>query len=266
MSEGAIVAGAQPRVSNRLDRAMADGRPAMICYLPIGDPSAPEDLVDVYIENGVDVLEIGIPVANPYLDGPIIRDSMERVRRAGVDARKIAMMTAQVRRRHPEQAMVWMSYAPAIDDRELVRLAKRAGVDGVLFVEPARMLSSLAGELAKVGVHLLHFMPRDLPRGDVAAARASGGYVMLQAVAGRTGAGDGTRRLPDSSDRIRQLRRAGVKTPIALGIGIHSPAQARQAVRMGASGVIIGSELVRLARRGSDTVAQYLKEIREALS
>lgn len=254
----------QMQVKNRLDRAMAR-KPALICYLPTGDPTAPPDLADLYVEQGVDVLEIGIPVPNPYVDGETIRASMERVRQAGVDAAKIATISGRIRRRHPGQAMVWMSYASGMAAHDLVRLANRAGIDGLLFVEPARLFGKLSDDLADIGIHLLHFMPRGLPRPDVLAARSSGGYVMLQARNGPTGGGASQRRLPDSKRQIRELHKAKVRTPIALGIGIRTPAQARRAIEMGADGVIIGSEMVRLAQLGADAVADYLTEMRQAL-
>ena len=41
------------------------GRPAVVCYVPLGDPLAPaSDLLDAYADAGVDVLEIGIPTAH----------------------------------------------------------------------------------------------------------------------------------------------------------------------------------------------------------
>ena len=251
---------------NRLDRALEQRRPTLIGYLPLGDPAMPRGLAELYVKGGVDVLEIGLPVPNPYLDGTTIRESMRRVSEANVGARELAGLTARLRRRHPGQPMVWMTYGPVMRAEELVRLAGRASIDGVLFVEPARYFGDLSSQLVALGVHLLHFLARDLPEPDVAAARQSGGYVMLPATAGLTGAGDARRKLPDSTQLIHRLRRAGVSTPVALGIGIHSPAQAKDAVEMGADAVVIGSELVRQAAVGRSAVAEYLGELREAVS
>ncbi len=266
MSAAATTDGRIMLAKNRLDETLRERRPALICYLPLGDPAMPRGLAELYIKSGVDVLEIGLPVPNPYLDGITIRESMDRVRLANVGPREIATLTARLRRRHPQQAMVWMTYGPTIPPAELVGIARRASVDGVLFVEPARHFGDLSNQLGAAGVHLLHFLARDLRQPDVAAARDSGGYVMLQATAGPTGGGDRCRRLPDSASLIRRLRRERIKTPVALGIGIQSPAQARQAVEMGADAVIVGSELVRLAGTSLSAVAEYLDELREALA
>lgn len=262
----AVGSAALDGVVNHLDAALRGARPALICYLPLGDPALPSGLADVYVEAGVDVLEIGLPVANPYVDGPTIRDSMQRSLRAGMTPTRAARETAALRERFPEQALVWMSYGPVFVPRRLVQLADRAGVDGVLFVEPARHFAALAAQFAERGVHLLHFLARELPAADVAAARASRGYVMLQGISGATGMGDPAQPLPDSAPLIETLRQAGVRTPVALGIGVTTPAQACQAIEMGADAVIVGSTVVQYALRGDQAVRTYLGELRAALS
>lgn len=260
------VLGAAHVVVNRLDDVFARARPALICYLPLGDSAVPADLVELYVECGVDVLEIGVPAPNPYLDGPLIRDSMDRARAAGVDPRTAAELTARLRERHPDQAAVWMSYGSLVEADELVTLARRAEVDAMLFAEPARHFEPLAQALSGAGVHLLHFLSYELPPVDVAAARVSGGYLMLQAIPGVTGSWSRRTPLPDSRERIDRLRAAGIDTPIALGIGISTPRQASQAVAMGADGVIVGSTMVERALRGRDTLRRYLRELRRAIA
>jgi tryptophan synthase alpha subunit len=64
--------------ANRIDGVFERGRPALICYLPLGDPGVGADLVRTYAECGVDVLEIGVPGSYPYLDGPTISASLRR--------------------------------------------------------------------------------------------------------------------------------------------------------------------------------------------
>jgi tryptophan synthase alpha chain len=61
------------------------------------------------------------------------------------------------------------------------------------------------------------------------------------------------------------LRTLGVKTPIALGIGIANPEQARAAVEMGADGVIIGTLMVETMLQGRSAVKELLLSLRGAL-
>lgn len=250
---------------NRLDRGFSSGGPGLICYLPLGDPLAVDGLADRYVEAGVDVLEIGVPVPNPYVDGAKVRSSMARALAAGMTPQRAAEEIARLRDRFPEQAMVWMSYGSAVDQTELVALAASARVDGVLFPESARHFHDLAGWLLDDDIHLLHYLPRDAPDVDVEQARGSGGYLMLQAVGGLTGVSRADAPLPDSRPLMEQIRASGVQTPIALGIGLSTAEHVHQAVDMGADAVIVGSAVLDAARLGPGELDGLLRQLRAAV-
>ena len=58
-----------------IDRAKAQGRAALIGYLPAGYPTV-EDTIAAGIalaENGADLIEIGIPYSDPVMDGHVIQ-------------------------------------------------------------------------------------------------------------------------------------------------------------------------------------------------
>lgn len=251
--------------NNRLDLGFSSGGPGLICYLPLGDPEAVRDLAERYIEAGVDVLEIGVPAANPYLDGPVVRKSMQRALAAGTTLEVVAEETAALRERHPHQAMIWMGYGAWTAEDRVVELAAATGVDGVLFPEPARWFSRMQKRLAEVGVHQLHFLLRDAGPLDVEHAGTAGGYLMLQAVDGATGSGTPDGMLPDSTGLIRRIRSAGVTAPIALGVGISSPDQVREAVAMGADAAIVGSTVLEAALNGAGPLRETLGALRNAV-
>lgn len=58
-----------------IDRAKAEGRAALIGYLPAGYPDvqASIDAGIALARNGADLIEIGIPYSDPVMDGPIIQ-------------------------------------------------------------------------------------------------------------------------------------------------------------------------------------------------
>lgn len=248
---------------DRIAAAFGRGRPALICYLPLGDPAGGDDLPELYAECGVDVLEYGVPGGDPYLDGRTISDSIRRARVAGVTVRRASGLIAEHRAALPDAAMVWMTYPPD-DPSGLVDAVVASGVDGLLIPLQARSYGALARRLEAEGVHFLHFLEHDPQLRDVqAAVEASSGYLMLQANPGPTGIKPVV--LPDNGAVIGMLRTLGVKTPIALGIGIANPEQARAAVEMGADGVIIGTLMVETMLRGHTALRELLLSFREAL-
>jgi tryptophan synthase alpha chain len=251
------------RPPNRIDSVFARSRPALICYLPLGDPAIGFELPDIYAGAGVDVFEIGVPGGDPVLDGPTIADSLARAEQAGITPARAAESIASWREALPDQAMVWMTY-PADGAGALVDAAAAAGVDGVLFPAPARRFPVLSRQLERRGVHFVHFLSHDPTLREVREAAAKGsGYVMLQAAPGRTGTRTGP--LPDSAWLIDDLRRLGLEAPIALGIGVSEPEQAQAAIRMGADAVIVGSATVEACLAGPEALASFLRSLREAL-
>jgi len=246
----------------RLAAAFARSR-ALICYLPLGDPAAGDDLAELYRDCGVDILEIGVPGGDPSLDGRTIADSIRRARNAGVNLRTASELIAGYRRALPATAMVWMTYPPD-DPSGLVDAVATSGVDGFLTPLPARNYAGWARQLGSRGVDYIHFLEHDPGLKDVeAAVGSSRGFVMLQANPGPTGVR--TSVLPDSSGVIAMLRRLGLTTPIALGIGIANAAQARAALEMGADGVVVGSLTVETMLESRAALEELLLSLREAI-
>jgi tryptophan synthase alpha chain len=220
--------------------------------------------VETYVDCGVDILELGVPGAYPSLDGPTIATSLARAAEAGVGPESAAELIAGHRRAFPDVAMVWMTYPATPTPAPLVDLAAACGVDGVLFPGSASRFPAVAAQLVDRGIHFVHFLSHDSALRDLeAAARDGRGYVMLQATRGTTGTKVGA--LSDSTPVIATLRRLGLAAPIALGIGISTPEHARQAIGMGADGVVVGSATVEAALRGERELRAFLGSLRRAL-
>jgi tryptophan synthase alpha chain len=262
-SDGAEGVAPRPSTTGRLDTVFSRGRPALICYLPLGDPAADDELPLLYEECGVDVLEVGVPGGDPYLDGKTIVDSLKRARLAGINSKKASELIGDVRAAFDDIAAVWMTYPPD-DPTGLVELVAASGVDAFLIPQPARGYLTLATQLEERSVDFIHFLNHDPLLKDVRQAiRDSRGYVMLQANPGPTGIKPIV--LPDNAEVIAMLRRLGLTTPIALGVGIGSPAQAKAAIEMGADGVVIGSLTVEMILKGRNALKEMLLAFREAL-
>ncbi len=60
-------------VSIAFEKAKADGRAALIGYLPAGFPDVATggiDALKVLVDAGCDVIEVGLPYSDPVMDGP----------------------------------------------------------------------------------------------------------------------------------------------------------------------------------------------------
>src|SRR5437764_15483829 len=66
-------------------RARAQGRAALIGYLPAGFPSYDGCVaaLSAMVKAGVDVVEVGLPYSDPVLDGPTIQAAADQALRNG---------------------------------------------------------------------------------------------------------------------------------------------------------------------------------------
>ena len=250
---------------NALAVTLADSRPLLACYLPVGDPLIGNHIVDAYVDGGVNIVELGMPTHEPRLDGPDVADSMLRALASGIDLpRYFRQVSRELRARAPAVGTVCMSYE---DSPILARssLDTFESVDATLILSsgPAASDTHVPAGIREAGVRSVVFVPTRFTGRNIAAARACDSYVMLQAREGVTG----PRPDLDSANagKISRLRAAGVTAPILLGFGISTPEQAKSAIGLGADGVVIGSMCLRKAREGESAIRAFVRDVRAAI-
>lgn len=235
--------------------------PLLACYLPLGDPGLPADLALIYAECGVDIFELGIPTDNPWMDGPIVSSSMQRTLAAGVNQAWIGEQLSLLRKQFAMQALVVMGY----ENLNLADLSPggKPSFDGLLRAGPDNG-GDMSEKVDLRGVALIPFVSSAMLPDEVANAIKASGYVMLQAADGKTGLR--TALEPDNRDKVTALRRMGIRIPILLGFGISTPKHVAEVIAAGADGVIIGSACLCHAQAGTDSLRQFLTEVRSAMN
>jgi tryptophan synthase alpha chain len=234
----------------------------LVVYFPLGDPAIGPDLLDLYANLGVDVVECGWPASDPYLDGPDVRASMARALPHDPGAAWSAVREWLAGRGGPSALL--MTYVagrhPGLEDPHFF-----SGAYGVLAVASPGDLAQaeLEARARASGAAVCAFLPDPLTEPDIVKARAADGYVMLQAAPGLTGPRPSLD--PVNAKRIARLRDSGVSAPILLGFGVSKPEHARMALALGADGVVVGSAALRAALQGSAALAALLKGLRRGL-
>lgn len=232
----------------------------LVCYLPVGDPEASCATPAFYAEHGVDVVEAGLPVPDPVLDGPEVSSSMARAIAAETDARTATDSLRDGLAFATEVACVWMSYHPTPDRGYLDRV-RASGAGGILLPDTDQV--ALVGLTTASGLAAVPFLDHTPSEAQVEAAAQATSYVMVAAANGVTG--ERATVAPDNGTLIESLRARGVTAPILLGFGLSSPDHVRQAMALGADGVVVGSACVRAAREGAASLSRLLGDLRGAL-
>ena len=86
----------------RSDRA--EGRAALIGYLPAGYPSVEGaiDAMQAMVAGGVDAIEVGLPYSDPLLDGPTIQEAVDASLKGGITTPQVfETVKAVAQQEHP---------------------------------------------------------------------------------------------------------------------------------------------------------------------
>jgi tryptophan synthase alpha chain len=240
--------------------AANDKRAALMPYLMAGFPTvdASRAIGVACVENGGDLLEVGIPYSDPLADGPVIHTAGTEALRAGATTAAVLEVMRDLSELCP---VVCMCYANLIYARGVERfvgdLAER-GVAGLIVPDlPLEEAGDFLSAADAAGVALVPLVAPSTPadRLETIGARARG-FVYTVSVSGTTGeraggaGGDGF--LPDLLARVK----ASTAVPVALGFGIATPDDAAAAAAAGADGVIVGTRLVRAAAETPDDPAR----------
>jgi tryptophan synthase alpha chain len=251
------------------DRLQARGEGAFGAFVMLGDPDLETSaaLLDVLVEAGADMLEVGIPFSDPVADGPVIQAAADRALRNKVTPPDCFRLLAEFRRRRPHVPVGILTYANLVlaPGRDaFYRSADDAGVDSVLVADvPSLEAGPFAKAAQAAGVAPVLIAAPNTPERTLASiARQGEGYTYCVARAGVTGA-DRAMEL-DHAELFATLARHFAPPPI-LGFGISTPAHVRQALAAGAAGVISGSAIVRLIETGDlAAVASFVREMKSA--
>jgi len=96
------------RTGTAFEKAAADGRAALVGYLPAGFPDVDTSiaLISAMVEGGCDVIEIGLPYSDPVMDGPTIQAAADRALSAGMRTRDLFRVVEAVAAREIGRAHV----------------------------------------------------------------------------------------------------------------------------------------------------------------
>jgi tryptophan synthase alpha chain len=223
-------------------------RAALMPYLMGGFPDvdASRAIGTACVENGADLLEVGIPYSDPLADGPVIHDAGTRALAAGATTESVLGVMGELAELCP---VICMCYANLVLARGVERFAAglaERGVAGLIVPDlPLEEADAVLAATDAAGLALVPLVAPGTPDDRLKAigARARG-FVYTVSVSGTTGERTGTSgTLPDLLTRVK----AATEVPVALGFGIATAADARAAADAGADGVIVGSRLVRAA-------------------
>jgi tryptophan synthase alpha chain len=234
-------------LAERIGKAKAEGRAALIAYVPVGYPDVDGSIAAMAaaVEGGADVIEIGVPYSDPGMDGPVIQQAVDVAVRAGVGMRDVLRAVEAVAA--AGAVPVVMSYWNPIERYGVERFATDLAAAGGAGAITPDLIPDEAGEWLAASdrtgldrVFLVAPSSTDARlRSTTAACR---GFVYAASTMGVTGTratvGDAAEKL------VARTRAAAPELAVCVGLGVSNGSQAAEVASF-ADGVIVGSAYVR---------------------
>lgn len=233
-------------VRTRIEACKAEGRAALVGYLPAGFPDVETSITALraMVEGGVDVIEIGLPYSDPVMDGPTIQRAAETALVAGMRTRDVFRVVEAVAATGTPTLV--MTYWNPIERWGVERFAADLAAAGGAGLITPDLIPDEADEWIDAAeqhdLDRVFLVAPSSPTERIAlTSRACRGFIYATSVMGVTGARQITSTAaPALVGRVR----AETDLPVGVGLGVSDGAQAAE-VAAYADAVIVGSAFVR---------------------
>lgn len=247
-------------LTDTLAAAKAEGRAALIAYLPAGFPTVEGGIeaVKAVLESGADVVEVGLPHSDPVLDGPVIQTADDIALRGGV---RIADVLRTVREAYVAtgKPVLVMTYWNPVDrygvERFTAELAEAGGAGCILPDLPVQESALWREHADKHGLATVFVVAPSSKDERLAEITAAGsGFVYAASLMGVTGTREsvGTQ----AQELVERTRATGTGLAVCVGLGVSNAVQAAEVARF-ADGVIVGSAFVKRMLDAPDPAAGF---------
>ena len=126
------------RLTSTLSNLKKNNQKALVAYLVAGDPEIEVtlDLMHLFVDSGVDVIEIGVPFTDPIAEGPTIQRAHDRALKNDISLKMILNLVSDFRKKDTDTPIVLMGYLNTfISHIDLVQSSDGGSIDSILVVD-----------------------------------------------------------------------------------------------------------------------------------
>ena len=247
----------------RVEKLFKEKKNILNIYLTAGYPNL-NDTIEVVKElanNGVDMVEIGMPFSDPLADGPTIQNSSQVAIKNGITLELIFNQIEEIRKT-VEIPIVLMGYYNQVlqyGADSFFEKAKAVGVDG--FIIPDLPLDIYEKEhqqkVESLGLNMIFLItPQTTDERIILIDSKSSGFLYVVSSFAITGSKSDIQQ--SQIDYFKRINNLKLKNPKLIGFGI-SDKKTFDTACQHAEGAIIGSAFIK-AFEGSKNIKQTVKE------
>ena len=254
---------------SKIKAVFAKGK-AFIPFITCGDPdlATTAAAVRAAVENGADLIELGIPFSDPTAEGPVIQGANLRALRGGVTTDKVFDLVRDLRR-DVTVPMVFMTYANVVfsyGPERFMAACRDTGIDGLILPDlPFEEKGEFRPLCRQYGVDLISLIAPTSENRIAMIAGEAEGFLYIVSSLGVTGTRS---EIKTDLRSIVEVVRQNTDIPCAIGFGISTPEQAKAMAAI-SDGAIVGSAIIKLLEKyGKDApvhVGDYVRAMKNAL-
>jgi tryptophan synthase alpha chain len=247
------------RLSSKLIELKQNNKKALVAYLVAGDPDLDTtlELMHLFVESGVDVIEIGVPFTDPIAEGPTIQKAHDRALKNDISLKMIIDLVEKFR-----------SLNTFISHIDMVKSTDDNSVDSILVVDVPGELNLETYGISNPNINTISLISPTTKEDRVESiAKNSTGFIYYVNLRGVTGSSNlDIEEIQKNIARIQQYS----DLPTMAGFGIKSAEDAK-ALASCSDGIVIGSSIVEMIAEKSSTkefdrIGKYLREMKAAIS
>lgn len=254
---------------SNIRKAFENGK-AFIAFITCGDPDLETTAAAIRaaVENGADLIELGIPFSDPTAEGPVIQGANIRALNGGVTTDKIFAFVKELRR-NVKVPMVFMTYANVVFSygaEKFISTCRDIEIDGLILPDlPFEEKEEFISLCHKYGVDLVSLIAPTSENRIAMIAKEAEGFLYIVSSLGVTGTRSEIKT--DLTSVVKAVRE-NTDVPCAIGFGISTPEQAGRMAGI-SDGVIVGSAIIKLFEKyGKDApehIGEYVKSMKVAM-
>ena len=254
---------------SNIKSAFANGK-AFIPFITCGEPDliTTEKIVLAAVNNGADMIELGIPFSDPTAEGPVIQAANMRALSNGVTTDKIFDFVRNLRKK-VTIPLVFMTYANVVfsyGSEKFISSCKEIGIDGIILPDvPFEEKEEFLPFCQKYGVSFISLIAPTSADRIAMISKEAEGFLYIVSSLGVTGTRS---EITTDLSSIIEVVRKNTDTPCAIGFGISTPEQAEKMARL-SNGVIVGSAIMKLigkyGENSAEPVGEYIKDMKQAI-
>ena len=252
-------------MSERIKKIFEMKGKKLVTFTTGGDPdlNTSLEILKTIINNGIDIIEIGMPFSDPMADGPTIQESSVRSLANGTKINDIFEIVMNIRKLNSEIPIILMGYYNSIFNLGIDNFTSKCaetGVDGLIIVDlQPEEDSELFTKSKERGIDLIRLItPTTDQKRLITILSNASGFLYYVTVTGITG--QNSANIEDLKKSINTIK-SSTKLPIVAGFGIKNKNDVEQ-ISTFTDGVVVGSSIVNIIKDNLNDKNKMINKIK----